>query len=269
MSFHNIKNKDFMSCPKPLTCQMGPTGAIGATGPIGFTGPDGATGPTGIIGIIGVAGNQGPTGPMGPTGPTGLIGPTGPTGPTGSTGLIGPTGPTSLQGPTGITGPTGLIGPTGPTGPMGPTGSTGPSPLPALTVIADNLENTTINNLDIIPLNTLINDQGSPDISFNNIDGNIVLSSPGTYYFSFWVTIASNETPASELRVSLLSSGGFTTASLISTVIDTDAIPNQIVGSGIFTVSSAPTTIGLVNLSGVDITIQSTAVQASVSVFKN
>lgn len=73
-----------------------------------------------LLAAIGAQGPQGEIGPVGPTGPQGPQGDPGPQGPQGPQGATGPQGP---QGPQGVPGPQGPQGPQGPEGPQGPAGS--------------------------------------------------------------------------------------------------------------------------------------------------
>jgi len=108
----------------------------------------------------------GPTGPIGPTGPTGADGITGPTGPTGATGADGITGPT---GPTGATAPGNILG-----------GIQLQMVNPGVQVILDTDE--------AIVFDLVVNED-TPNITYNNTNGQITFNKNANYYVSWWAAI--------------------------------------------------------------------------------
>ena len=265
----------------------GPTGPQGATGPTGATGPQGITGPTGPQGVTGPTGPQGVTGPTGPqgvtgpTGPQGVTGPTGPQGVTGPTGLQGATGPTGLQGvtgPTGLQGITGATGPqgvTGPTGPQGVTGATGPQGVtgPTAELIGIQVQTTglqlgIISNSADIPLDTLISDAGTPDITFNAVSNDIQLNTLGVYYVDWWINISDAQTTDTEINLILDAANGIMVPGNVGFTAEILSLPTQISGNAVITVTSAPVNLKFINSSGGSIQLGNTTTQLNVSVIK-
>nr|WP_278001760.1 exosporium protein [Clostridium botulinum] len=237
-----------MPCCGRCTC---PRGVTGPTGPRGITGP---TGPRGITGPTGPQGITGPTGLQGITGPTGLQGVTGPTG------LQGVTGPTGLQG---VTGPTGLQGVTGPTGPTGPTailiGLQAQTTGLQLGIIADSAD---------IPLDTLISNAGTPDITFNAVSNDIQLNTLGIYYVDWWINISDVEPIASEINLNLNSSTGTIVPGIVNSVGETSTVPTQISGNAVINATSIPVNLKITNSSGGSIQLGDTTIQLNISVTK-
>ena len=251
------------TCPRGVT---GPTGPQGITGPTGLQGVTGPTGLQGVTGPTGLQGVTGPTGPQGITGPTGLQGVTGPTGlqgVTGPTGLQGVTGPTGLQG---VTGPTGLQGVTGPTGPQGITGPT--ANLIGLQAQTTGLQLGIIADSADIPLDTLISDAGTPDITFNGISNDIQLNTLGVYYVDWWINISDSQTTNSEINLTLDAANGIIVPGNISFTAETLSLPTQISGNAVITVTSAPVNLKFINSSGGSIQLGNTTIQLNVSVIK-
>ena len=254
---------------------QGPQGIPGVTGPTGATGATGATGPQGIQGIQGIAGSTGATGVQGPIGPTGATGPTGLTGAVGPTGVTGPTGPTgpagadglSITGPTGATGPQGIqgvqgeIGPTGPIGPIGPigptgatgaTGATGPTgPTGEAGVLSASANQNTAT-------------QNVVDDALVSITGTNVLTDGTTLTFA-GDTITVNEaglymiTANTEVTDSV---GSYTFAIVVDGVdylyvvdVTTDQVSTSNGETIVLQLATVPTTVTLVNRSGVDVDV--------------
>ncbi|WP_414646624.1 MULTISPECIES: collagen-like domain-containing protein [Clostridium] len=245
------------TCPRGVTGPTGPRGITGPTGPRGITGP---TGPQGITGPTGLQGITGPTGLQGVTGPTGLQGVTGPTG------LQGVTGPTGLQG---VTGPTGLQGVTGPTGLQGVTGPTGPTAiLIGLQAQTTGLQLGIIADSADIPLDTLISNAGTPDITFNAVSNDIQLNTLGIYYVDWWINISDVEPIASEINLNLNSSTGTIVPGIVNSVGETSTVPTQISGNAVINATSIPVNLKITNSSGGSIQLGDTTIQLNISVTK-
>ncbi|MDI6919296.1 collagen-like protein [Clostridium botulinum] len=260
---HRCKKIICMPCCGRCTC---PRGVTGPTGPRGITGPtglQGVTGPTGLQGVTGPTGLQGVTGP---TGLQGITGPTGLQGVTGPTGLQGVTGPTGLQGVTGPTGPQGITGPTGPQGITGPTGPT--ANLIGLQAQTTGLQLGIIANSADIPLDTLISDAGTPDITFNAISNDIQLNTLGVYYVDWWINISDAQTTDSEINLILDAANGIMVPGNVSFTAETLSLPTQISGNAVITVTSAPVNLKIINSSGAAIQLGNTTIQLNVSVIK-
>ncbi|GAA0064924.1 hypothetical protein UT300001_34350 [Clostridium sp. CTA-1] len=266
---HRCKKIICMPCCGRCTCPRGvtgPTGPRGITGPTGLQGVTGPTGPQGVTGPTGPQGVTGPTGLQGVTGPTGLQGVTGPTGlqgVTGPTGLQGVTGPTGLQG---VTGPTGLQGVTGPQGITGPTGPT--ANLIGLQAQTTGLQFGIIADSADIPLDTLISDAGTPDITFNAISNDIQLNTLGVYYVDWWINISDAQTTDSEINLTLDAANGIIVPGNVSFTAETLSLPTQISGNAVITVTSAPVNLKIINSSGGAIQLGNTTIQLNVSVIK-
>ncbi|MGO5060141.1 collagen-like protein, partial [Clostridium sporogenes] len=199
----------------------------------------------------------GPTGPQGVTGTTGIQGVTGPTGPQGVTGTTG------IQG---VTGPTGLQGITGPTGPQGVTGPT--ASLIGLQAQTTELQLGIILDSADIPLDTLISDAGTPDITFNGISNDIQLNTLGVYYVDWWINISDSQTTNSEINLTLDAANGIIVPGNISFTAETLSLPTQISGNAVITVTSAPVNLKFINSSGGSIQLGNTTIQLNVSVIK-
>ena len=219
-------------CPTCPTCPTGPTGATG----VGITGPTGPTGATGV-------------------------GITGPTGPTGATG-VGITGPTGLTGATGI----GITGPTGPTGITGPAGAT--ASLIGLQAQAIGSPENIVNNGQPIPLNSIISNNGLPDIAFNIVSSILIISTPGIYYIDWWVPIDDLGTLANQISFSIQATSGIVTPSTVSSVAPAQSQPTQVSGNAIINVTGTPATLQLINTSGDSIQLPSTTIQGNISIIK-
>jgi len=207
--------------------------------------------------------------PRGVTGPTGPRGITGPTGPRGITGPTGPRGITGSTGPQGITGPTGLQGITGPTGLQGVTGPTGPTAiLIGLQAQTTQLPLTIISNLSDIPLDTLISDAGTPDITFNAVSNDIQLNTLGIYYVDWWINISDVEPIASEINLNLNSSTGTIVPGIVNSVGETSTVPTQISGNAVINATSIPVNLKITNSSGGSIQLGDTTIQLNISVTK-
>lgn len=183
------------------------------------------------------------------------------------------TRPRGVTGPTGATGPTGNIGPTGvigPTGAIGPTGVTGPtSNLIGLQAQTTQSPLVTISNLSDIPLDTLISDAGTPDITFNSISNDIELNTTGIYYVDWWVNISDVDPSAPELNLNLNASTGTIVPAVVNSICETiAAIPAQISGNAVIYAISVPVILKITNSSGVSIQLGDTTTQLNVSVIK-
>lgn len=247
-----------------VTGPLGDTGNTGATGFTGFTGPlgargavglQGSTGFTGNTGLTGFTGTQGAQGAVGAQGNNGFTGATGLTGFTGTTGAAGALGATGNTGNTGSTGFTGFTGPQGPTGPQGAPGATGNT---GLATGATGPTGTAINPL-AFALFYLTGTNSSTTIAQNNPvlfaasvpavpvgmtytagTGTITLNNTGNYQITYVVTADA----ASQLRFGLFVNGFLNN----NFTYDQPQASLQAYGQGILTVTSAPTTIRLVNI---------------------
>lgn len=247
-----------------ITGPLGDTGNTGATGFTGFTGPlgargaiglQGSTGVTGNTGLTGFTGTQGAIGAVGAQGNTGFSGSTGLTGFTGTTGALGALGATGNTGNTGVTGFTGFTGAQGPTGAQGAPGTTGAT---GLATGATGPTGTAINPL-AFALFYLTGTNSSTTITQNSPvlfgasipavpvgmaytagTGTITLNSTGNYQITYIVTADA----ASQLRFGLLVNGVLNN----NFTYDQPLESLQAYGQGILTVTSAPTTVQLVNI---------------------
>lgn len=202
----------------------------------------------------GPMGPTGPRGPIGPQGPQGIQGETGPTGPTGAQGTIGPTGPAGTQGETGPTGPAGAQGATGPTGPQGE-----PSQLTGLQLQLDSdREPFTVENNDPIIFNNIISNL-SPSLSYDATNGTITINENGVYYISWWVAV-DGSTIANFISLAISTSTG----ELIEA--STSILSDQISGNALLNVTSAPITFQLINVTGNDIFIDDSPIQADLTI---
>ena len=259
--------------PGPIGPQgpMGPQGPIGPAGEIGPAGPQGAPGPAGIQGPAGPAGAQGPAGEIGPAGPQGVAGPAGvqgpagaqgpagvqgPAGPQGETGTQGPAGPAGAQGPAGEIGPAGPQGVAGPAGPQGPVGP--PATLSGLQVQLVNGTSTAIDNEDVIPLNTVINSQGSY-ATFNPMTSEVTLNQLGNYLINWWVAIGGS-TVSPSLTISLAVDGNVHSNATSTISID------QVSGSDFITIATVPANITLINSTGNQIFLDPLVSSANITV---
>ncbi|MDU4961787.1 MAG: collagen-like protein, partial [Sporomusaceae bacterium] len=244
------------------TGETGATGATGETGATGDTGETGATGATGETGATGVTGETGATGVTGETGATGATGETGATGVTGETGATGATGET---GATGVTGEAGAIGATGETGVTGATGETGATGATGSAALLSGIQVQYITgdwqvmaNGAALPFNTVATAL-SPDLSLNTTNGEITVAEPGVYYVSWWVAV-DGSTEALTINFSLQMDGSDVSAA------GTPVLSGQLSGAALITVPAPATILTLVNITGNDVYIGNTIVQANLVV---
>ncbi len=239
--------------------EIGPAGPQGVAGPAGIQGPAGPAGAQGPAGEIGTAGPQGETGTQGPAGPAGVQGPAGEIGPAGPQGVAGPAGIQGPAGPAGAQGVAGEIGPAGPQGVAGPAGPQGPpSTLSGLQVQLINGTSTSIDNEDIIPLNTVINSQGSY-ATFNPVTSEITLNQPGNYLINWWVAIGGS-TVSPSLTISLAVDGNVHSNATSTISID------QVSGSDFITIATAPAIVTLINSTGNEIFLDPLVSSANITV---
>lgn len=192
------------------------------------------TGPTGPIG---------PQGIQGPIGPQGVTGPTGATGPQGIQGIQGVVGPTGTTGATGATGPTGLTGDVGPTGPTGPTGEAG-------TISASANQNATTQNV--------------VDDALVSVTGTNVLTDGTTLTFADdTVTVTEAGLYMITANTEVTDSVGTYTFAIVVDGVDysytvdvaTDQVPTSNGETIVLQLTTVPTTVTLVNRSGVDVDV--------------
>ncbi|XP_072568856.1 complement C1q tumor necrosis factor-related protein 7 [Paramormyrops kingsleyae] len=179
----------------------------GLPGTPGKPGPSGAPGAEGLIGIPGRDGRDGRKGEKGDNGDTGVKGKAGP---------MGKMGERGDQGPMGKRGPSGMDGDKGPPGPMGPPGHKGDkgqrgaqgkqgicrcgSLVPK---VAFSVGITTSYPVERTPIrfNKVLFNEGS---HYNTQSGKFICAYPGTYYFSYDITLANKH-----LAISLVHNGQY------------------------------------------------------------
>lgn len=223
----------------------------GDSGPTGPTGESGADGPTGPPGPTGDAGADGATGPPGPTGDAGDLGPAGPTGETGPTGADGEPGPT---GATGEVGPTGATGETGPTGATGPTG--GSAGLTGIQAQLLGFGGQVVSDSSSVVFDTVTN-ATSPDISYSAVTGAFTITSPGTYYVSWWIATDGVQF-GTDVSFAVAVDG------LVTAGASSPLVTGQLTGSALVSVFIVPTTLTLQNTTADDVVVASTPVQANI-----
>ncbi|KIN82819.1 hypothetical protein SD74_03760, partial [Clostridium botulinum] len=151
----------------------------------------------------------------------------------------------------------GVTGPTGPTANL--IGLQAQTTGLQLGIIADSAD---------IPLDTLISDAGTPDITFNAISNDIQLNTLGVYYVDWWINISDAQTTDSEINLTLNSSTGTIVPGNVSFTAETLSLPTQISGNAVITVTSAPVNLKIINSSGGSIQLGNTTIQLNVSVIK-
>jgi len=187
--------------------------------------------------------------------PQRFTGPTGPTGPTGATGATGDTGPT------GATGATGDTGPTGPTGATGDTGPTGASAVLAgiQAELIDSAETRIANNGTIL-FDTILNNQSS-DITYDSLTGSFTLTRAGNYLVAWWIDV--NGAASSENVILSVAVNGVSAVRGASPVL-----AGQVTGFALVTITTTPSTISLVNVSGDIIELASITPQADITIIE-
>lgn len=170
----------------------------------------------------------------------------------------GPTGPTGATGATGVTGPTGPTGATGATGVTGATGAT--LALSGIQVELINGTNRLITNTAIIVFDTILNNRSS-DISYNSSTGLFTLTKTGNYYVSWWVT-----TDGSSLSPTVtfaLAVNGIPVSQGSSPIVT-----GQVAGTALITITSTPSTVSLINVSGDTVLLADTPIQANLDIIE-
>ena len=152
----------------------------------------------------------------------------------GPIGVPGPPGPAGAAGPAGPQGPAGVAGPAGPQGPSGPPGSG----LSAFAYIYSTSAQSVADNAPII----FNSPSTSSPIAFTTETSTINLTTTGVYLIRFQISIAT-----SEGGQWAIAKNGIITKQLTFNTRNSDS---QLFGEAIIDVSSAPTTITLVNYSG-------------------
>ncbi|MEJ1277617.1 hypothetical protein NN561_008534 [Cricetulus griseus] len=200
-------------CCSLVPGQKGNPGKMGEQGPKGETGDIGSPGPPGITGPQGPKGQKGEKGGLGPKGDKGNIGPAGTKGQKGSKGDLcgngtkgekgdpGASGAHGFIGEPGVKGPPGFTGPGGPKGELGSKGARGPTGKKGSRGVKGSKGEATqvpqsafsallskpfpAPNIPIKFDKILSNDQGD----YSPITGKFNCSAPGTYVFSYHVTV--------------------------------------------------------------------------------
>ena len=149
-----------------------------------------------------------------------------------------------------------MAGPAGPQGPVGPTGP--PSTLSGLQAQLIDGGSLVIGDGDVIPLNTLLNSQGSY-ATFNPVTSEITLNQPGNYLINWWVAVGGS-TVSPSLSISLAVDG-----IVYSNATSTISI-DQVSGSDFIIVAAAPAVITLINSTGNDIFLDALVSSANITV---
>lgn len=164
----------------------GEQGGVGEKGYSGDSGEKGEKGQKGEAGVEGEKGSRGDVGVEGKAGSDGLQGPAGKPGPKGEKGEIGPPGFIGPAGPKGELGSKGVRGPTGKKGSRGVKGSKGEATqIPQSAFSALLSKPFPPPNSPIKFDKILSNDQGD----YSPLTGKFNCSVPGTYIFSYHVTV--------------------------------------------------------------------------------
>nr|XP_004652432.1 otolin-1 [Jaculus jaculus] len=179
----------------------GAAGSPGSNGGLGVKGEKGDPGEKGYYGDTGAKGGKGQKGEEGMKGEKGSRGDPGVEGKGGQDGLQGPRGDSGIKGEKGETGPPGLMGPAGPKGELGSKGVRGPigkkgsrgfkGSKGEVTRVPQSAFSALLSK-PFPPPNTpikfdkvLYNDQGD----YSPVTGKFNCSIPGTYVFSYHVTV--------------------------------------------------------------------------------
>jgi hypothetical protein len=105
-----------------------------------------------------------------------------------------------------------------------------------------------------VAFNTVINDQ-STDITYNPVSGDFIITKPGNYLVSWWFA-TDGAGPATSVSFAVEVNGvPYSTAS-------SPIVSGQLSGTALVTVTSTPTVITLVNVTGETVFIPTTPVQS-------
>ncbi|KAM4677942.1 complement C1q tumor necrosis factor-related protein 2 [Discoglossus pictus] len=180
--FHSLKESAELFCSVP-----------GPPGPPGIPGHPGSTGTIGRMGFPGKDGQDGKDGDKGEQGDEGTRGRIGNPGKQGYKGKQGAIGKAGLRGPKGIRGDQGKLGEAGNKGPKGKKGETGtPGPCRCGTKKAKSAFSVAVTKSypkERLPIKfdkILMNEGGH----YNVTSGKYVCGIPGTYFFTYDITLA-------------------------------------------------------------------------------
>jgi len=129
-----------------------------------------------------------------------------------------------------------------------------PTSLGGVQTQLDNAAGDVITNGSDVEFNTVLNDQ-SADISYNPATGAFTITKSGNYLVSWWFA-AGGAAPATTVSFAVEVNGvPYSTAS-------SPIVSGQLSGTALVTVTSTPTVITLVNVTGDDVFIPATPVQS-------
>ena len=236
-------------------CRRGPRGKKGSPGPPGPMGPKGDYGVRGDPGERGKRGKKGSPGPCGPMGPP------------------GPRGHEGERGCHGHTGPTGAVGPTGPIA-VGPTGAVG-LPGASFAGVSAFVANTSAQHVAAgAPVQFDNVNLGSSGVDVAN--SGLTIQQPGRYLFDYHIRGSSdNQTPlvfglrangSVHISGTNFASADPVSASAISAVSGSSIVSFPDLSRGIST--GRGTTVELQNVSTGNVSLGSSAVNASLRVLK-
>lgn len=118
-------------------------------------------------------------------------------------------------------------------------------------IIADN---------DNVVFNEVVNDQ-SPNITYNDVTGAFIITSPGNYYVDWWFA-ADGAGPATSVSFAIAVDGvPYSTSS-------TPIVSGVIAGEALVTVTTTPVVITLVNVTGEDAFVPDIPVQANIVILE-
>ena len=182
--------------------RRGENGERGFPGKMGPQGVPGHLGPKGQKGELGLSGPQGIQGDAGPLGPKGLGGDIGLQGEKGFPGPVGPTGRQGPKGEIGLQGQKGSIGYRGERGTKGEVGEKGvPGDMPNTGKSAFSVGLTEHSKLP--PLGTPIRFDKiiyNKQSHYDPQTGRFTCAFPGTYYFSYHITVYSRNVKVALVR---------------------------------------------------------------------
>ncbi len=189
----------------------------------------------------------------------GLCNATGPTGPTGPTGIRGSTGPTGPTGPTGTPGTLGAIGPTGPSGPTGPRGT----PIADFGMAYLVGTTTSVPSATVVPMTALINTPAGTKITLPTpSNGAVQIADTGYYQVTYGVApvlgtaIAAGAFP---LQLNTVNIGVPNTVEFTKLTTQTGLYSETV----IVHITVNPSTLRILNSSGVPVTLQSVSNSAT------
>lgn len=100
----------------------------------------------------------------------------------------------------------------------------------------------------------------SPNVAYSAMTGVFTITETGTYYVNWWVnTNGAGASPNVAFAIET-SAGGF-----FSATSPVPIVTGQISGNALITVTSAPVTFALVNISGATVTFGTSTVQADLT----